>query len=826
MNRRQEMWGLFVVSTLALFAQLLFSARLKSPTVDEPNHLSRGYVYLKTGDLRFSRTTGHPPLLNAICALPLTMLDEIGSPEHYPGWQGGFLNAFATTFIFQNPVPLHRLVFLGRLPVMWITLLLAALLARWAGELYGVWGSALTLLFCSFDPNLIAHGRLATTDAGAALFFALTLYLFWRFLRRPSLPLLTASGVALGLAQCSKFSAILLLPIVALLGALELFNPNTALHLPKTAAPKWLSALPVLGGAMLAIVLLAALTIWAVYGFGVGAPAGWKIAIPAPQYIEGLRAILSRVSTDCPTFLLGRRLTEARWYYFLIALVLKTPLPLLIGVLLALLSNLKQRPRWRELPLGVLLAFYAASSAHSALNLGYRHLLPALPALWVYVGRIGCLAARRPRKWWGTGRVIPAILVLWLVVGTLHVAPDYLAYFNELAGGANGGRRYLVDSNLDWGQDLYAFREYVQAHPDTPIYLSWFGSTYPYLYDANLTYRHLAGHYSFPYANEMARSPYNPYRPEAGWYAISVTNLQMGVAEGDIFARFRTQAPAARIGRSILVYRVAATQPVDKPTCISGLDLNELDAPTRQYSLERGPGWVKWFDHRRSFVLPGAGDTAYVLPSPPLSFAPDWQTTFLNDAEQTHVQVETDRRPAAVVYNLAAAPAQAFRRSLRGSIHSAGLNWSAATRFDGAFEQHALTTPVRLGAGLELLGYRFVDEGTRKPGQTIAFVTVWQVVAAMPPSSGDLTAFVHLLDAGGQVRSGEDRLDLEPLTWQPGDLVVQLHTLRVPADAPPGVYQIELGLYLPDTMRRLSIFDGAAAIADRLLLPPVEVSSP
>jgi hypothetical protein len=152
MVRRFWFLSFCVVLLLVLFAQLLSSAKFKSPTLDEPNHLTRGYAYLKTGKLRFTATSGHPPLFNLISALPLCLADEIGSPEDYAGWEGGFINAYAVEFIFDNSVPLERLFFLGRLPTMFATLCLAALVARWADELYGAWGSVVSVVLCVFYP--------------------------------------------------------------------------------------------------------------------------------------------------------------------------------------------------------------------------------------------------------------------------------------------------------------------------------------------------------------------------------------------------------------------------------------------------------------------------------------------------------------------------------------------------------------------------------------------------------------------------------------------------------------------------------------------------
>jgi hypothetical protein len=355
--------------------------------------------------------------------------------------------------------------------------------------------------------------------------------------------------------------------------------------------------------------------------------------------------------------------------------------------------------------------------------------------------------------------------------------------------------------------------------------LSWFGSTYPYLYDKDLQYRHLPGHYSFPYANEMARSPYNPLHPAPGQYAISATNLQMGVAEGDIFEAFRATEPVARIGRSVFVYEVTDPQTAANPTCISGFKIEDLGSAIRAQSLQRGPGTIKWFDYTMGFVLPTTGETTYVLPSPPLGFAPDWQTLFLARAQTVYTQSTTDEHAAATVYRLGSTSASELEKAF-STTRSAPLAWSAATHFVGEFTKSEISAPVVFDLGIELLGYRLLSDVELSPQGALSLVTVWHITADMPPQSGDLKLFIHLLDAQGQMRGGQDRLDSEPLTWEPGDLVIQTHRVQIPADASPGTYQVELGLYLPDTMQRLAVHDGHARVADRLLFHPMQVSNP
>jgi hypothetical protein len=879
-----DLWarGLRVLLLLAFFAQLLFSSLGKSPTIDEPNHLARGYAYLKTGDLRLSRDEGHPPLFNLLCALPLALVEDLKLPTDRPSWQSGFRNAFAVEFLFGGDSPLAQVVFLGRLPVMLAMMCVAALVARWAGDLYGPRGSVLALALCAFDPNLIAHGRLVTTDAGITLFVLATLYLFWRFLQRPSWYMLVATGVALGAALGVKFSALLLLPLLGLLGLIEALNPRGSLSFSRRllrthssrrrvgarGRPRWLSSLAVCASVMVAVVALAGLTLWAIYGFQVGRPAGWGIDVPAPVYVEGLEKTLAHAAeVGHPSFLMGQRSTQGWWYYFPAAFALKTPIPSLIALLRALLSMIRARlGRW-EWVLLLAPAVYFAASVGSVLNIGYRHLLPTLPFLWIYVGRLASnlrphsdarthsdaqthsdapgesiirALAGRGGMW---GRVSAALsmaaLGVWLATGTLSVAPDYLAYFNAFAGGPDGGWRYLVDSNLDWGQDLPSLAAYLEGHKSERVYLSWFGCTYPHLYGLDLSYHLLPSHLSYPYPGDAAQSPYNPLYPAPGLYAIGATNLNgVGLAAGDVFANFRGLEPIARVGHSIHIYEIAevpgeladaASDGVLRPTCISRLRFKDLSEKAEAASLGRGPGAVKWFDHQRGFILPAVGDPAYVLPSPPLAFAPGWQDAFLAQAEVVHTQAEGEPAPSgrglpgALVYHLDRASADAVREEMLGAIPAAPISWSPSAVFDLQAEVYALPGPASFEHGLELVGYRLLSGETLQPGETLELLTMWRPEAEMPASASDLRIFVHLLDTHSRVWGGEDRLDLHPPTWEGGDLLVQYHRVPLAVDAGPGIYQLEIGLYATITMKRLALHVGGVPVADRLLLQPIQV---
>ena len=145
-----------------------------------------------------------------------------------------------------------------------------------------------------------------------------------------------------------------------------------------------------------------------------------------------------------------------------------------------------------------------------------------------------------------TLRAILVGLVIWHAVGSLRIYPDYLAYFNEAAGGPQNGFRHLADSNLDWGQDLKALKTYQDDHELGTIQLSYFGTASPRKY--GIKNRPLP---SFPF-HQDAPLP----KRWRGTFAISATNLVGLNLKDDYYERFRSMEPAAVIGHSIFIYHV------------------------------------------------------------------------------------------------------------------------------------------------------------------------------------------------------------------------------------------------------------------------------
>jgi hypothetical protein len=556
-----RLWEVLAVAglLLVLAAQLAMSARRESATMDEQNHIARGLAYLRTGDTRLNRL--HPPIIGALSALPLLLDSQVKLPLDSGAWQSHNVDAFAEDFLWIQNQNGPTIVAWARLPIMFLTLLLGVTCYLWGRELYGVYAGLVALFLLTFDPNILAHGKLATNDLGVTFFSTASLYAFWRFLGKSDRLRATVAGGLLGLALTAKFSALFLIVAQLLMAiAHHWLNAGWRRNRQELLKSLWLYGL---------MMVVTGLVVWAVYGFKIGALNETGPVIPAPDYLKGLQLVLARVDSGNPSFLFGEYSGKGWWYYFPCAFAVKTPLPTLLLIGAAFIYTIRRR-NWQAAAMTLIpVALFFALSLASSLNIGYRHLLPILPLLFIFAGQTTNLLrqpghhpaqpAEKPGRWatglWRRDKWAMALLVpfLWLAIETAYLFPDYLAYFNQLVGGSGQGYRVLADSNLDWGQGLIQLREHMEKEGLTSVKLSYFGSAYPEKY--GIVYEALP---AFPRnivpagVGERVLS-----NPPAGVYAISVTSLQgLFFTNHQLYGWFRDRKPDAVIAGSIFIYRV------------------------------------------------------------------------------------------------------------------------------------------------------------------------------------------------------------------------------------------------------------------------------
>ena len=757
-----------VALLLLAYGLAVNSLQQLGPTFDEQGFLVRGLAYLR-GDSRTIRV-GHPLGLNALNALLLVDDETVRLPTDDPAWGGTDFHRPAELFLWEIGNDVAHIMFLARLPTIWLGLLLAALAGRWAWALSRRrWAGLLALTFVAFDPNIMAHSRLITTDLGLAagtLFAAFTLWHFWQ---RPDAWRAILAGIAFGLLQDTKFTAGLFVPLFAIVILLYWLRERR------------LRPLLLLTGAY---VLVAPLTLWALYGFQVGTlpsslpllPQLGGLTLPLAHHLEQLLDIGGRLSVSTPAFLLGNYSKSGWWYYFPVAFALKTPLPTLLLLVAALALRL---PRWRrrydrfldDAALLVPALGYFAIALTTEINLGYRHLLPVLPLLVVFSA--AALARAAPvvpvRR-----RAALGLATAWLLGAALWIHPHPLAFFNLFAGGPNNGWRALVDSNLDWGQDLGNLAAWLEARDIDHVWLSYFGEGRPDYYGIGYT-----GLDSYPprLMNPNAR-PLYPADPAPGIYAISATTLQgVHFQDHERLAWFRDRTPLAKIGYSIFVYVVAASSPpID--LSLGGLQIDALTAD--DFALLGGNNVVPhWFDPASSLLLPGGSDRWLALdPQAPRS------TALL--AGLTPVAESA----AYLLYRLPdAAPLPAPRATFRGAAGS-----------------------------VSLLSHNLPPDPIVAAGTALDLTTTWQKAAPPLP----LQIFVHLTDPAGEIVAQWDGLGAAWEGWRAGDTLVQTHRLDLRPDLAPGLYGLRIGLYEPQNGRRWRL-DGDREWVD---LPPVTVVAP
>ncbi|HKQ61748.1 MAG TPA: glycosyltransferase family 39 protein [Candidatus Polarisedimenticolaceae bacterium] len=495
----------------ALFLQGILGSRQLSAAFDEATHLASGYSYLKTGDYRLNPQ--HPPLGKLLCALPLLALGpQLDLAD--PGWRESEEWGFGHRFLYGNDA--DRLLFWGRLPVILLSLLLAAYVWRWAGELFGAAAGLGALVLCVLCPTVVAHSRFVTFDVPLAAFSTMALYHGWRCTRRESWAQRLLAGTGLGLAMATKFSGLVLLATVPVLVLLSGFEHK---HVRRAALD------------LLVVLLVAAAIVTVVY-----APSGGLRA-----YVDGARLVNRDHDPSFVYYLNGEFRPGGFWNYFLIAFLVKTPLPTLLALAGSIVLWRRLRaPQRRDEAFLVLpaLAWIVATSA-GADDLGVRYLLPAYPLVFVFASRLApWLLARR------AGRLAAALLALWLGGTALWIFPDQLAYFNEAAGGPARGHRWLDDSNLDWGQDVKRLASWLREQKIERVKLRLPPNANPEYY----------GIHGEPLPDAEWSGP-----PAPGVYALSAHVL----IRGEQYARERGLAtdwlhryrPAARIGYSIYVFR-------------------------------------------------------------------------------------------------------------------------------------------------------------------------------------------------------------------------------------------------------------------------------
>ncbi|MCA1604171.1 MAG: glycosyltransferase family 39 protein, partial [Acidobacteria bacterium] len=562
---------LLFAALLGLYGfQLWYHATHTTATVDEPFHILAGYRYWQCGD--YGINPEHPPLLKLLATLPIRSQTFIepssGCGSKITDKDEGFLTG--SQFLSRNGV--DRILVPARLAASLMSILLAALVFLAASEMFGKPEAFVALTLLVFEPNLIAHGSLVTTDMAVTAMMFAAVYALYRYRQRPSVPRLLLTGLTVGLMLASKHSGIFMLPILFVL----LFVDNwLARKKNKTETDTRLSRSLLNNAVVYAAIFLIGLTVlWATYNFRYYALPGAtsdtvsvveffkensrpevanslsgktvelirRIHIFPESYVYGLADILS-IGGERFTYLLGRVYRTGQWFYFPVAFTIKTSIALLLLLPLALVTRKLYRKYPREGLFLLLpsLAFFAISLT-SGLNIGIRHILPVYPFFIIIAAAGACTLARKYRVFF----YALVVLLLFHAFTAVRTAPNYIAFANDLWGGPNNTYRLLHSSNVEMGQNLKIIEEYLKKEDIHDCWLAYHGPGE--LARINPTC-HLMPAFWWDYT-EQTIEPLPPVIE--GTVLLSASVFQRNETEYEAVAKAK---PIAILGGSILVYR-------------------------------------------------------------------------------------------------------------------------------------------------------------------------------------------------------------------------------------------------------------------------------
>lgn len=546
----------------------ILSIAKKSLTMDETVHLTAGASYWTFNDYRLHPENGNLP--QRIAALPIFLSNECAPDSNNTDWQQSNVWNVSATYLFEELKNAEYIFFQGRILICLFTALGGIAIFLWSKQLWGLTGAYLSLTLFCLSPNFIANGRLMTSDALFASMFVICIAWLWKLLNGPNLKNIFIAGCILGATCVTKFSAVYILPIVFTLLVIIQFIPPlyqrnqepgmsaVALAKEKKTSPKvkrhWHNLITRCA-ALFATALIAVFIIWGCYGFRYDGfapehPEGqyhsdWDTLLEGDEIIENTVSICRKLkllpeaflygfsyvyknSRERNAYFLGEHGTGGWPLFFPFTFISKTPLSTLVILILVLLGGgLKFIRAVKNNDVATLKLFYMLSpivvavmvvgafSVTSSLNIGHRHILPIYPFIFILCGGLFHVLSAVAHR---IKYPIIGLLVAYNIWATAAIFPDYIAYFNPLIGGPNNAPHYVLDSSLDWGQDLPRLKDWLEENNNDglPYYLAYFGTDSPH-------FRGLSPRYLHSYIQPKNKIEMPPIEP--GYYCISVSLL-------------------------------------------------------------------------------------------------------------------------------------------------------------------------------------------------------------------------------------------------------------------------------------------------------------
>lgn len=616
-------WLLLSLIILSSAFLMFLSASQEAAIMDELAHIPAAYSYLRFFDYRLNPE--HPPLVKVLAAIPL-VFKKLNFPLNQEIWTKEVNGQWAVgnQFIYWlNENKADEIIFLARIFPIFLTITLVVFVYWWSRKLFGKWWAQIPAFLVAFSPHFLAHGHYVTTDVGATLGFFIGLYFFNKQLNSPTPKNTILAGIFFGIAQLMKFSVILLVPLFLFLTIIHWIiscKEKNILLKSKNSFSFLISYLK----SLVIIFLIGLAVVWLVYFiFTLNYPASkqqadtefilssfaggpdkewkscqlkslslrclanldiWMAKIPVLRalghYLLGILMVMQRSAGGNTAYFLGEISGGGWWYYFPIVFLLKESLPALIitllGIILGLgrifikkirhLNSLREylMMNFAEFSMLVMVIFYWLYSINSPLNIGFRHILPTIP--FIYILATGSLKKWVDKK--NEAKInlrqeiqkitskhlkigIILFLLVWVLIETVAATPYFISYFNQIGGGVKNGYRFVTDSNYDWGQDLLRLKNFVEKNGIEKIAVDYFGGgdIFYYLKDRAVSWQSAKG---------------NPADFGIKWLAISINSLQGATArptkgfqrkpEDEYSWLSRYSQPFARVGTSIFVY--------------------------------------------------------------------------------------------------------------------------------------------------------------------------------------------------------------------------------------------------------------------------------
>ena len=625
-----------VAITLVLGAHLalaLGSSLFHSATFDEPAHLTAGISYWLFDDYRLQPECGN--LSQCWPAVFVLFLGQVHFPSRdQPAWSQADVGTVSYDLMYRSHNDPHRLLLIGRASISLISAVLCLTIFFWSRTVWGPSGAWISLLAAAFCPNLIAHGHLMTSDLLATFFFTASAWQIWRNLEQVTRGR-TLLGAALvsGLFLC-KYSAPLIIPMAVLMVIVRLAARSPILLNLGIGKQRLVSTLAAQIVLVLAIAIIYAVVcwilIWTAYGwrYSVVRSANHEVGLYGAGSVRDTAKSLGSSGKLIQALAEHHLLPEAYLYgtaytaahmtrsafwngqysetgwrgFFPYCWLVKTPLPT-IGLLALAAAALLSRARpgaWQPMhpllssglvPAVALLVVYWPAAIFSTLNIGLRHVLPTYPAMFVLIGAVSLLDRVRLVRW------LCRALVCWLVLDCSACFPNYIAYFNSWIG-INNGYRHLVDSNLDWGQDLPQLKSWLDAaqrgnRSAKPMFLAYFGRADPVAHGIRAT---------------KLFSARSLVRYEPGMYCISATHLQR--VNGTL-RRMHIDEPVHRAVRKLLRKEAALPGEPFLPTAAADDPVLPHDIPTM--NLLQAGRLMAYLQHRQPLANVGGSILIYDL---------------------------------------------------------------------------------------------------------------------------------------------------------------------------------------------------------------------